>query len=141
MAGGRCRRKGDVLATALPKGDTMSAHFNPNNYASNAEVLKELRIKSIRMTFPEGWICERDEETGNEVAKLDEAGCQRIIPLWGIDIRPSGSAKRTPEKSASPNDEFTYTVIGSARCDLTGEEIFIEGKSNSTDDDVKRVNA
>jgi hypothetical protein len=96
-------------------------------------VLKTLRIESIRRTSPEDWVAYRDEKTGREIAYLQDSGCQRIAPLWGIETRPKRT-ERTPEKSASPNEDFAYTVTGDGQCKITNQVIYdIEGTRYSNE--------
>lgn len=102
---------------------------------SRVAVLKTIRIESIRRTNPEDWVAYRDEKTGREIAYLQDSGCQRVMPLWGIETHPEKDPERTPpQKSADRNEEFAYTVRGDGFCRFTGQSISnVEGTRYSTE--------
>src|SRR5262249_32097423 len=88
------------------------------------------------------WVCYRDDKTGREIAYLQDSGCQRIAPLWGIETTPRGSPERTPEKSASINEDFAYTVHGDGFCKITAQAVFnIEGTRYSNERYAEQASA
>src|SRR5262245_5651050 len=49
------------------------------------QILLTLRRASIRATMPEDWVLFRAPE-GQVTGYLEDAGCMRVRPLWGIRI-------------------------------------------------------
>lgn len=68
---------------------------------------------SIALTHPEDWVLFRDEVSGRVTAYLQDSGCKRIMPIWGIQI-PSPSTKRIEQ-----GGDFAYVLSGDAFCTLT----------------------
>lgn len=97
------------------------------------QVLDSLRAASILMTYPEDWLLFRGRD-GEIKCYLQDAGCDRIAPLWGIevfDIQP-------PERLPGPGDQFCWIQIGSGRCAMTNQVVErMEGMRDSTDDIAK----
>jgi hypothetical protein len=104
---------------------------------ARAQVLATLRTASIRATSPEDWLLFKapDDQGGQIVGYLQDAGCDRVRDLWGIEI--FGISK--PEKVAGVDAAtFHYLVTGSGRCKLTRQTVEeMEGGRSSTDDFVK----
>lgn len=90
---------------------------------SRVEILRTLRIEAIRRTSPEDWVMYKDDKTGREIAYLQDSGCQRVAPLWGIEVTPLGFPERTPATSAKPEDDFAYTYRGDGFCNITMQAI------------------
>jgi hypothetical protein len=104
---------------------------------ARVQVIATLRLASIRATHPEDWVLFRakEEHGGQVVGYLQDAGCDRVRDLWGIEIFDVGK----PEKvtGAEPG-VFHYLIEGSGRCKLTRQVLeAIEGGRSSTDDFVK----
>lgn len=103
-------------------------------------VLQTLRTASIMATNPEDWLLFQafDRRDGSErtVAYLQDAGCDRVASLWGIEIFDISK----PEKIMA-NDgagSFMYLVTGSGRCSITGQNVEqMEGGRSSLDDFCK----
>lgn len=86
--------------------------------ASRVQIVKTLRKESIRMTRPEDWVLFKDPNTGREIGYLQDTGCQRIAPLWGIETTPI-SQSRIPEISSNPDDEFAWETMVDGYCNVT----------------------
>lgn len=97
-------------------------------------IISTLRIASIRATYPEDWLLFKapEEQGGQIVGYLQDAGCDRVRDLWGIEIFNIS----TPEKiTGSIPNVFHYLISGSGRCKLTQQTVeTIEGGRSSTDD-------
>ncbi len=101
---------------------------------ARVQVIETLRRASIRATSPPDWILFKspDEQGGQIVGYLQDAGADRVRDLWGIEV----FAVSKPEKVAG-NDPavFTYLISGSGRCKLTRQILeAVEGGRSSTDD-------
>lgn len=86
--------------------------------ASRVQIVKTLRKESIRMTRPEDWLLFKDEKTGREIAYLQDTGCQRIAPLWGIETTPV-SQTRVPAISNNPEEDFAWETMVDGHCNVT----------------------
>lgn len=90
---------------------------------------------SIWLTFPEDWVLFKDKNTGRVTAYLQDSGCRRVLPIWGIQATPKGSYDKT-----EVNGEFAYTLIGDAYCKLTDTWIYnLEGTRTSTEPFAQQV--
>ena len=51
-------------------------------------MIETLRKSSIRATHPEDWVLFKaaEEQGGQVVGYLEDAGCDRVRDLWGIEI-------------------------------------------------------
>jgi hypothetical protein len=104
---------------------------------ARVQVIETLRRASIRATSPPDWILFKspDEQGGQIVGYLQDAGADRVRDLWGIEVFDV----TRPEKVAG-NDPavFTYLISGSGRCKLTRQILeAVEGGRSSTDDFCK----
>jgi hypothetical protein len=98
-------------------------------------VMQTIRTASIQMTYPEDWLLFRDT-AGRIICYLQDAGCDRIAPLWGIEIFNVSK----PEKISGENGSFVYLITGDGRCNVTGGTVEqIEGMRSSTDRIFKDV--
>ena len=104
--------------------------------AARVAILETLRKASIKSTKPQDWLLFRAQEPGGTAritGYLGDVGCQRIRPLWGIDIEPVG----TFEKIAV-DKEFAYSSKGDGYCKITQRAVKdIEGLRYTTDDFCK----
>lgn len=125
-------RRTDIPVTlselAAMKGEAMEV------IAARVEILATLRKASLRATQPEDWILFKspDEQGGQIVGYLQDAGAERTRDLWGIEIFGI-----TPPEKITTNDPkvFTYVISGSGRCKLTRQTLeSVEGGRSSTDD-------
>jgi hypothetical protein len=101
---------------------------------ARVQVLETLRRAAIRATSPEDWVLFKspDEQGGQIVGYLQDAGADRVRDLYGIEIFDVSK----PEKIVG-NDPavFTYIISGSGRCKLTRQILEqVEGGRSSTDD-------
>lgn len=81
------------------------------------------------MTDPEDWLLFRSED-GRVTAYLQDCGCERIRPLWGIDIHPTKTEKIDQDKQ-----EYMVVVTGDAVSNVTKKVVEgLEGARCSTDD-------
>jgi len=104
---------------------------------ARVQVLETLRRAAIRATSPEDWILFKspDEQGGQIVGYLQDAGADRVRDLYGINIFDISR----PEKIVG-NDPtiFHYLISGSGRCNLTRQVVEeMEGGRSSTDDFCK----
>jgi hypothetical protein len=104
---------------------------------ARVQIIATLRVASIRATYPEDFVLFKtpDEHGGQIVGYLQDAGCDRVRDLWGIEVFNVSA----PEKitGAQPGD-FHYLVSGSGRCKLTQQVVeTVEGGRSSTDDFCK----
>lgn len=98
---------------------------------SRGQILTTARFEAIRLTAETDYVLFKTPD-GRIYAYLQDSGCRRVAPLFGIESFDIG----TPEKimGAAPN-EFHYVIRGSGRCKLTGEVLEqIEGGRSSTED-------
>jgi hypothetical protein len=104
---------------------------------ARVQVLETLRKAAIRMTSPEDWLLFKspDDQGGQIVGYLQDAGADRVRDLYGIEIY--GVSR--PEKVAGGDPQtFHYLITGSGRCKLTRQVVEeMEGGRSSTDDFCK----
>jgi hypothetical protein len=101
---------------------------------ARVQVIETLRRASIRATSPADWLLFKapEEQGGQIVGYLQDAGADRVRDLWGIEI----FGVSAPEKITG-NDPavFHYIIRGSGRCKLTRQVLEeVEGGRSSTDD-------
>lgn len=101
---------------------------------ARVQVIETLRRASIRATSPADWLLFKspEEQGGQIVGYLQDAGADRVRDLWGIEIFGISA----PEK-VTGNDPavFHYIIRGSGRCKLTRQILEeVEGGRSSTDD-------
>jgi hypothetical protein len=104
------------------------------------QVLQTLRRASIQATNPEDWLLFHavDRRTGQErtVAYLQDAGCDRVASLWGIEVFGIEKPERIMANDGTAN--FMYLIRGSGRCSITGQTVEqMEGGRSSSDDFCK----
>ena len=104
------------------------------------QVLQTLRTASIQATNPEDWLLFHavDRRTGQErtVAYLQDAGCDRVASLWGIEVFGIEKPERIMANDGTAN--FMYLIRGSGRCSITGQTVEqMEGGRSSSDDFCK----
>lgn len=104
---------------------------------ARVQVLETLRKASIRATSPEDWLLFKapEEQGGQVVGYLQDAGADRVRDLYGIEIFDVSK----PEKVVGTEPGvFTYLISGSGRCKLTRQIVEVmEGGRSSTDDFCK----
>ena len=49
-------------------------------------ILTQLRTASLQLTNPQDWVLFRDKD-GNVTAYLQDRGCDRVRPMWGVGGR------------------------------------------------------
>lgn len=93
-------------------------------------ILTTLRRSSLALTNPQDWVLFRDPD-GNVTGFLQDRGCDRVAPMWGIDIGDDISYERIH----SPEDNtFAWVCKGSGRCRVTGQAVHaMEGTRYSTE--------
>jgi len=100
------------------------------------QIMDTLRKSSILLTYPDDWLLFRTRE-GDVFAYLQDSGCDRVAPLWGIEIF---GVSEKPERIVAEDKSFAYVVRGSGRCSLTGQTVEnMEGMRTSTDDIAKNL--
>ena len=101
---------------------------------ARVRVISTLRRESIRATHPEDWLLFKSPEDagGQVVGYLQDAGCDRVRDLWGINIYDITIPQKVTGTEAA---EFHYLISGSGRCNLTRQVVeSMEGGRSSTDD-------
>jgi len=97
-------------------------------------VLASARKAGLRLTSPADWVLFKspEEHGGQVVGYLQDAGCDRVRDVTGIEI----FGISVPEKvSGADPTEFHYIVRGSGRCKMTRQVVEdMEGGRSSTDD-------
>src|SRR5579864_4281738 len=89
---------------------------------ARVQILATLRKAALRTTSPEDWVLYKapDDAGGQIVGYLQDAGCERVRDLFGINVFGVGS----PEKVAGTEaGVFHYIISGSGRCTLTRQVI------------------
>jgi hypothetical protein len=100
---------------------------------ARAKILETARRAAIAMTNPEDWVRHLDQRTGIETAYLQDVGCQRVRPIFGIDTLDVTVPEKIMLQDGSQH--FMYIVRGSGFCSLTQERIEnVEGGRSSNDD-------
>lgn len=95
------------------------------------DILRTLRTASIKATFATDWLKFYNKDTGQEMAYLQDSGCERVIKLWNI-VSIDG-VPPVPEKF-SADGQFQWVFRGSAKSEMTGEQALdIEGTRYSDD--------
>ena len=107
---------------------------------ARVQVLQTLRKASIQATSPEDWLLFHavDRRTGQErtIGYLQDAGCDRVASLWGIEIFGIEKPERVMANDGTP--AFMYLIRGSGRCSITGQTVEqMEGGRSSSDDFCK----
>lgn len=83
--------------------------------------LNRRRESSIKLTYPEDWVLYRARD-GSMLGYLQDVGCQRIRPLWGISFDRIDLLKdlvREPVGDDLGNVQFLAAVRG--KCEVTQE--------------------
>jgi hypothetical protein len=97
-------------------------------------VLETARKRGIRLTSPEDWLLFRRDD-GRITGYLQDAGCERLRDITGIEVFDVGEPVRVP---APDGRSFMYLIRGSGRSKLTGQVVeAMEGGRESTDDFCK----
>jgi hypothetical protein len=86
-----------------------------------AEAAAELQSASIRLTYPSDWIVFRAKD-GQITGYLQDAGCQRVRPLWGISFAKF-SPRTDLEESTTPDGHYLVDAYVEGLCALTGETL------------------
>lgn len=101
---------------------------------ARVQILDVLRRAAIRATSPQDWVLFKSPDD-NITGYLQDAGCERVRDLSGIEIFKVGTMQRI---STNDPDVFHYIVSGSGRRKLTGQVVEnVEGGRSSTDDFCK----
>lgn len=101
---------------------------------ARVQVLITLRKASLRLTNPEDWLLFK-APAGQITGYLQDAGCERIRSLWGIEIYNVSKPERVAGADAG---DFYYSITGDGRCGITRERVeAMEGFRASTDDAFK----
>jgi len=100
------------------------------------DLWNNLRRAALSLTAPEDWLLFRDPE-GRITCYLQDCGCARVRPLYGISIYNVSK----PEKMTQTDGSFTYIISGSGFCARSlGQVESIEGARSSTDDFITKQN-
>lgn len=107
---------------------------------ARVQILETLRKASIRATSPQDWLLFKAIDLGGNdpdriTGFLQDQGCQRVRPLWGIDITPTSDFEKTTDTETG---DFAYKIKGDGFCALTKSVIKdITGLRYSTDHFLK----
>lgn len=82
------------------------------------QIIKTLRAASIALTMPQDWVLFKadDRITGF----LQDAGCERIFDLWGIEQYDLSDPYRTDDKETG---HFSISIDGAAFSKRTGNHV------------------
>lgn len=97
-------------------------------------VLDTVRTHGYQLTHPADWVLfKAPEEHGGQVtAYLQDAGCDRVRDLFGIEVFNITRPEKIPGNEPG---QFLYVISGDGRCKLTGQTVEqMEGGRSSTDD-------
>jgi hypothetical protein len=98
------------------------------------KIVDTLRRASISLTNPQDWLLFRADN--RVTAFLQDSGCQRIMPLWGIEITPKGGFVET-RVNDDPAGDYAITCYADAYCNVTNQMMKdIEGTRYSDEDFV-----
>jgi hypothetical protein len=102
---------------------------------ARAAILTSVKTFALRACSPPDFVLFKADD-GNVIAFLEDAGCDRIRPYYGIEIRDVSD----PVKTTGPDGGYYYTVKASGFCKLTGETLeAVEGGRSSAEEFVKHV--
>ena len=90
-----------------------------------AQELANLVRASIVMTNPQDWVVYTTRD-GHKLAYLQDVGCQRVAPLWGISTRVTDTEKTTE------GDHFHCSVMVTGHCKQTGQDFDEIGSRSSS---------
>lgn len=116
----------DILQELVDRGvrptrDQTLSGLTLRNTEEAIEAINALQIASIRLTYPEDWVLFRAKD-GAEICYLQDAGCERVRPLWGIDF-DRVSLKEDVDDRMLEDGNYVAEAIIRCRCALTGETI------------------
>jgi len=98
------------------------------------QVLQTARKFAIGMTHPTDWSLFRDKKTGLTIAYLDDAGCDRVRDILGIEIFHVSP----PQKITQNDGSYMYIVTADGRCRITRQVVeSMEGGRSSKEDFCK----
>jgi hypothetical protein len=97
------------------------------------KMLEQLRIASIRATYPTDWIIHttrtQDGEITKQVGYLQDSGAERAGKVWGIEV-----GNPAIEREDFPDGTYSYHMIAEAWSKVTGERLdYVEGSRWSGD--------
>ena len=98
------------------------------------KTLEQLRIASIRATYPSDWIIHttKDRSSGEvikQVGYLQDSGAERAAKPWGIEV-----GNPAIEREDFPDGTYSYHMIADAWSKITGERLdYTEGSRWSGD--------
>ena len=98
------------------------------------KILETIRKASIRATNPQDWVLFKAVDPGGAeriTGFLQDQGCKRVLPLWGIDIINLSGFEKTTD---TVTGDFAYSIKGDGFCGFTKRSINdVEGLRYSTD--------
>lgn len=103
---------------------------------NRVKIVQALRRASIELTNPQDWLLFKSPD-GAVTAFLQDSGCGRILPLWGIDIEPKNGFTRIDDEK---DGEFAYECCADGFCNATGRFVKdVTGVRYSTEDFCKNL--
>jgi len=126
--------------------ESLAQRMEGEYFENLGDLLAMIRSASIMQTEPEDWVLFRrpaqDGEEGRVTAFLQDVGCQRIMGMWKIEVRPpQGHADFVRARiKADDSDDFAWTTTGDGVCNLFAAPIKVynvEGVRRSDEDFVK----
>lgn len=78
-----------------------------------------LQRASISLTYPSDWVVFAAKD-GARLAYLQDAGCQRVRSLWGIDFSRF-DPRRDLDAAETDDGHYTVDAYVEGRCHITGE--------------------
>lgn len=97
------------------------------------KVLEQLRVASIRATYPPDWIIhstvDRDGVVTKQIGYLQDSGAERAGKVWGIEV-----GNPAIEREDFPDATYSYHMMAEAWSKVTGERLdYAEGSRWSGD--------
>jgi hypothetical protein len=131
-------REAQALAVRAPAGPaTVIDLAAQRHYVERATaigvVVATMRAQSLLQTHPEDWVMFKapEEHGGQIVCYLQDNGCDRVRPIWGIEIHHVSE----PKKIEAADGSFMYIITGDGRCSTSGTSVErAEGGRSSTDE-------
>lgn len=117
-----------VLPHAAP--ETTIAAVAVREVEEAARAARELQEASLKLTQPEDWVLFATRD-GAQVCFLEDVGCQRVRPLWGITFDATDLRRDLVDRELE-DGHFIAEAIVRGRSAVTGEVVEEVGNRSST---------
>lgn len=92
-----------------------------SDVAKAEQAARALQEASIRLTYPSDWVIFQAKD-GARLGYLQDAGCQRVRSLWGIDFSKF-DPRTCLESSETQDGHFVVEAYVEGHCAITGETL------------------